>query len=276
MDPTMKRVVIATLASIGCTASAFAADLPARRAPPAPYIAVPVFTWTGFYAGVNAGYGFSDNNRNGVGTFTATPGSLSGPLAGYTGVVTNGFGDRNNDGFVGGGQIGYNYQIGNWVIGLEADAQWADMNHDRRGSFVTLTPPVAGFVGGRNADLGGIDWFGTVRGRVGYAWDRLLVYGTGGLAYGGADDHDDTFGFRGRSDDIRTGFTAGGGVEYAFTPNWTAKIEGLYVNLDRNRSNGFVGTVDGAPVFTTVLGRNRNDTEFGVVRAGLNYKFTTF
>jgi outer membrane immunogenic protein len=277
----MKRTLFASAGLLVLTAGAFAADLPRRAAPPpVPYVAVPEFTWTGFYAGINAGYGFSDdNNRNSVGTFTATPGSLTPPLAGYTGVVSNGFtGSDSNDGFVGGGQIGYNYQFGNWVIGIEADAQWADMNNSRNGGIVTLTPPVRGFVGAQNANFGGIDWFGTVRGRVGYAWDRFLVYGTGGFAYGGADNrNNDGFdGFRNRNDSTRTGWTAGGGVEYAFTPSWTAKIEGLFVSLERNSDNGFIGVVGATPVFTTALGRRNNDTEFGLVRAGLNYKFNTF
>ena len=273
MDHNMKKILLSSVALLGLTAGALAADLPSRRVAPAPYVAVPVFTWTGFYVGVNAGYGFSanDDNRNSVGQYIATPGSLSGPLGGYTGAVTNGFsGSNSNDGFVGGGQIGYNYQMGNWVIGIEADAQYADMNNTRRGQVVTLTPGVAGFVGASNANFGGIDWFGTVRGRVGYAWDRLMVYGTGGFAYGGSDNDNNGF-YNGayygsRSNDIRTGWVAGGGVEYAFTPNLTGKIEGLYVSLDRNNS-GY-----GAPVVYT---RN-NDDNFAVVRAGLNYKFNLF
>ena len=273
----MKKLLLSSVALLGLTAGAMAADLPSRRVAPAPYVAVPVFTWTGFYVGVNAGYGFSDAGRNGLGTFIATPGSLTAPLGGYTGVVTNGLTRGSNDGFVGGGQIGYNYQIGNFVLGIEADAQYADLNNTRGTSVVTLTPGVAGFVGAQNGNFGGIDYFGTVRGRVGYAIDRLLVYGTGGFAYGeGTNLNNDGFGnFRTRGS-LRTGFAAGGGVEYAFTPNVTAKIEGLYVSLDRNRDNGFIGTVGGAPVFTTGFGRARNSSDFGVVRAGLNYKFKSF
>jgi outer membrane immunogenic protein len=225
---------------------------------------------------VNAGYGFSDNNdRNGLGVFNATPGSLSAPLGGYTGIVSNGLSSRNNDGFVGGGQVGYNYQIGNWVIGVEADIQYADLNQSKSNTVVTLNPGVVGFAGAANSNFGGIDWFGTVRGRLGYAWDRLLVYGTGGFAYGGADDNNRNT-FATRSDDIRTGYAAGGGVEYAFTPNITGRIEGMYVSLERNRDNGFIGTVGAAPVYTTALGRRNNDSDFAVVRAGLNYKFNTF
>src|SRR4051812_43501017 len=128
-----------------------AADLPRRVVAPAPYVAVPVFTWTGFYVGVNAGYGFSNSDNHGLGSFNAVPGSLSDGLRGYTGTVTAGSFDRNNDGFVGGGQIGYNYQMGSWVVGIEADLQFADMNKtDNGGSVVVLNPGVVGFVGARN------------------------------------------------------------------------------------------------------------------------------
>src|SRR3954462_2650546 len=109
----MKKILLSSVALLGLSAAAFAADLPSRRVAPAPYVAVPVFTWTGFYVGVNAGYGFSNNdNRNGLGSFTAVPGSLSGTpaAAGFAGVVTQGDFNRDNNGFVGGGQIGYNYQ----------------------------------------------------------------------------------------------------------------------------------------------------------------------
>src|SRR3978361_1619505 len=109
----MKKLLLSSVALLGLTAGAFAADLPSRRVAPAPYVAVPVFTWTGFYVGVNAGYGFSDNDRNN---------------GSYYGAGTTYYGnDSSRDGFVGGGQIGYNYQIGNFVIGIEADAQYADL-----------------------------------------------------------------------------------------------------------------------------------------------------
>ena len=279
----MKKILLSSVALVGLTAGAFAADLPSRRVAPAPYVAVPVFTWTGFYVGVNAGYGFSDNsnNRNSVGSFAAGGAATTPALPAGT-TLTNGFtGSNSNDGFVGGGQIGYNYQMGNWVIGIEADAQYADMNNSRNGGLVTATTlagaALPGFVGARNSTIGGIDWFGTVRGRLGYAFDRALIYGTGGFAYGGSDDNNnDGFnGYRGNNS-MRTGWAAGGGVEYAFTPSLTGKIEGLYVSLDRNASNGFVGTYFGTPVYTTGFGRRNNDSEFAVVRAGLNYKFNLF
>jgi outer membrane immunogenic protein len=285
MDHHMKKILLSSVALLGLSAAAFAADLPSRRAAPAPYVAVPVFTWTGFYVGVNAGYGFSDNDRNGLGSYNATAGSLSAPLGGYAGTVTtDGLNNRDNSGFVGGGQIGYNYQIGQWVIGVEADLQYADLNKNDSNGIVVLSPGVTPgtFTGARNANFGGIDWFGTVRGRLGYAMDRFMIYGTGGFAFGGADNNT-TDGFdswRTHNDSTRTGYAAGGGIEYAFTPNLTGKIEGLYVNLERNRDNGFIGTYTAGgvvtPIYTTATGRRNNDSDFAVIRAGLNWKFNAY
>lgn len=286
----MRALLLATTALVGMAASALAADLPARRAPPAPYIAVPVFTWTGFYLGVNAGYGFDVGQTNN-GPFAFGPGTgvaLSAPLGGVSGVLTLP-GNDSREGFVGGGQVGYNYQIGNWVIGLEADAQYADLTTRRSAmlgfAFVPAGfPPGSGFapaMGNRR----GIDWFGTIRGRLGYAWDRLLVFGTGGFAYGDGPDNCNSVGPGGApnrcgNSDIRTGWAAGGGVEYAFTPNMTGKLEALYVNLDRTAASRYVGdflapvTNARTPVF--INGRRGRDEEFVVVRAGLNWKFSTF
>ena len=248
MDHHMKKILLSSVALLGLSAAAFAADLPSRRAAPAPYVAVPVFTWTGFYVGVNAGYGFSDNNRND-----------------YYGTTV--YSDESSrDGFVGGGQIGYNYQIGQFVIGVETDLQFADLNHKR--NDYSLTTGTYGY------SSQGIDWFGTVRGRLGFAFDRALVYGTGGFAYGGGDNNDSYYAgtttYYGNRDKTRTGWVAGGGVEYAFTPNFTGKIEGLYVSLDRDNNN-YYGAVPAAYGY----GRNNEDS-FAVIRAGLNYKFTSY
>jgi outer membrane immunogenic protein len=225
MKTRLFAVLAGTAAMALASASASAADLPVRAAPPAPIVAAaPIFTWTGFYAGVNAGYGWNTNDDDVV-------------IGGVT------FEADDEGGFVGGGQVGYNYQIGTFVIGAEADIQYAD-------------------IGGDN-DFGGIlddddsdSWFGTVRARAGWAFDRALIYATGGLAYGEINN-----GFS-SSDDVSVGWTIGGGVEYAFTNNLTAKVEGLYVNLEQD---------DDVPV---VVGQE--ETEFGLIRAGLNYKFTTY
>jgi outer membrane immunogenic protein len=211
----MKKILLASVALFGFAGAASAADLPMRAAPPAPIIAAaPIFTWTGFYVGVNAGYGWSNNDFDAV------------DLA-----------DEDDDGgFVGGAQVGYNYQIGSFVVGLEGDIQYADFGAD--GTFDFDGDGVF------DDDFDSSDWFGTVRARAGVAFDRALIYATGGFAF--ADD--------------ANGWTVGGGVEYAFTNNLSAKIEGLYVNLDND---------DDFPGFD-------NETDFGVVRAGLNFRFGTY
>jgi outer membrane immunogenic protein len=266
----MKKLLLSSAALLGLTAGAMAADLPSRRVAPAPYVAVPVFTWTGFYVGVNAGYGFSNNDRNDNYPY-------------YTGVVAPYYGydnDRSRDGFVGGGQIGYNYQVGQFVIGVEADIQYADLNGRRNDGYLYGTAFPASYAYGYGNNRG-IDWFGTVRARAGVAFDRALLYVTGGFAYGGGDSNNNNYYYAStypygynNDDDIRGGWVVGGGLEYAFTPNWTAKIEGLYVSLDRSRNNNYYY---GAPVVTTVgypyYNNRHNNDEFGVVRVGLNYKF---
>jgi outer membrane immunogenic protein len=227
----MKKLFLAGVAlAVLSAGAASAADLPRRSAPvaPAPVVAaIPVFTWTGFYAGVNGGYAFGEGSRRLIDTTT-----------GATAVV----GD--DEGFIGGGQVGFNYQIGTFVVGLETDIQYADLGGEDQFT-----------VGGTTFRTRGSDnYFGTLRGRAGLAFDRFMVYGTGGLAYGDVG----SFGTEG------VGWTAGGGVEYAFTNNITAKVEGLYVSLDRNNDAYVIGGNSFTP---------RGNEEFGLVRAGLNFKF---
>src|SRR5919112_4218568 len=192
----MKKMLLSATALVALTAAASAADLPIRSAPPAPIVAaVPVFTWTGFYVGVNAGYGWNAND-------SITVGGVRFDL-------------DDEGGFVGGAQAGYNYQIGSFVVGLEGDIQYADFGGDDRFDFDGD--------GIADDDFNNSDWFGTVRARAGVAFDRALIYATGGFAF--ADD--------------ATGWTVGGGLEYAFTNNLSAKIEGLYVSLDADNDDGF-------------------------------------
>ena len=214
----MKKILLSSVALLGLATGAMAADLPSRAAPAPMIAAVPVFTWTGFYVGVNAGYGWNANDSITVGGLT--------------------FDLDDEGGFVGGAQAGYNYQIGSFVVGLEGDIQYADFGGDDRFDFDGD--------GILDDDFNTSDWFGTVRARAGVAFDRALIYATGGFAFA----------------DNATGWTVGGGLEYAFTNNLSAKIEGLYVNLDQD--DNFRGLdLD-------------NDAEFGVVRAGLNFRFGTY
>jgi outer membrane immunogenic protein len=228
-------------AAVLVAGSALAADLPTRKAAPAP-VYVPLFTWTGFYVGLNAGVGWGDSK--GVQIYDPA-------LRSYVAL-----GGSNKSGFVGGGQLGYNYQMGNIVLGAEADIQWADLGGDVAwGNYGWF-----GYSGSNG------QYFGTVRARLGYAMDRTLLYITGGLAYGGLNGnwwHGST---------SNTGWTIGAGIEYAFTNNWTARLEGLYVNLNTGNHTAYFtrAGVAGNYVVTTAGGSSNGG---GVVRVGLNYKF---
>jgi outer membrane immunogenic protein len=274
----MKARILGLLAATALTAAgisaASAADLPLRTAPAPVFAPVPVFTWSGFYAGVNAGYGWSDeDNLRAVGVPAGAIGVGSIP-----GTLT--FGDESAEGFVGGGQIGYNAQFGAFVVGVEADLQWADLGADRG---VATYPAQWDAYDFRPAGVaGGIDWFGTVRARLGVAFDRALIYGTGGFAYGGGDTDDDFDGIlNDDNDDVRTGWVLGLGAEYAFTNNLTFGIEGLWVNLDNDNDRTFIGSsvpfagADREAI--EVVGAERDDeADFFVARAKLNFKFGTY
>jgi outer membrane immunogenic protein len=248
---------VATAALLASAASA--ADLPARAAPPAPIITAPIFTWTGFYAGVNLGGGWRDSNNQDV--FLTGPGVPGGLVGG-----TLHFDDDNDGHFLGGGQIGYNYQIGSFVIGAEADIQWIDTNNNNNAVFIPGPGFVGTFVPGEFEDSS--DWFGTVRARAGVAFDRFLIYATGGLAY---TDND-------------TGWTAGGGVEWALPVNWfgssavTFGVEGLWISIDQDNNNDHVGTFTpvGGPPVEVFVPHDSNDQDFFVARAKLNFKFGTY
>ncbi|WP_342110307.1 porin family protein [Methylobacterium sp. SI9] len=288
----MKTLLLASTVLVSTAVAASAADLPRRAAPPPTFTPVPVFTWTGFYLGVNAGYGFDANNRRTT-NYNLPAGSVVGSedTAGVISVRNR----ANNDGFSGGAQIGYNYQFtpgSGVVIGFEADAQYVDFARRSNGTqdYVGLGYPGAAFTRPRAyvATSGnGLDYFGTVRGRLGYAFDRTLVYATGGYAYGSGQD-DQNFAGRRFRDSFRTGYAVGGGVEYALPTDSflnffhssavTLKVEGLYVNLDRQK-NAAAGVYVPSllpPNGVAYLNGGAAKTEFAVVRAGVNYKFGSY
>jgi outer membrane immunogenic protein len=263
----MKRLILASSALALLAAPAFAADLPARTmAPaPAPFVSAPMFTWTGFYAGVNAGW---VQNRTRVDNrgFANT-----GDDALLNTAFPARFGSATRDGFIGGVQAGYNQQFGMFVAGIEADINWLG---DRRSTTsttrtVNFPPAVDVNVGTRSR----MDWLGTARLRAGVAFDRVMIYGTGGLAFG-APNHRTTVSVAGvgttrsgTSDDMKAGWTLGGGAEFAFTNNITMKAEYLYYDLGRT-------TVTANPVAPSVgTLRTRYDNNGHIARVGLNYKF---
>jgi outer membrane immunogenic protein len=259
----MKKFGLLAVASIAALVAggALAADLPSRKAAPA-YVPPPPPPpmWTGFYAGLNLGGGWSANSINNA-QLSPYASTVNGQIYLLPG---NNQGGSNAGGVVGGGQIGYNYQFGNsFLVGVEADIQGTSMNSSSGNSNFALYPD-PGFAGNYLVSLApagnpgiSLNWFGTVRGRAGFLiTPTLLLYGTGGFAYGGVSG-----GFTNYSN-TRTGWTAGGGVEWMFMPNWSAKAEYLYTDLNSG----------GQQVGWFQTGYHRHP-QFNIVRAGVNYHF---
>jgi outer membrane immunogenic protein len=290
-----RRTLLASAGAIALTGAALAADLPSRPPPPVFLPPPPIFTWTGLYVGLNAGYTWSNSNR--VDTATAdvfgNPAFVGGPPFGVaSAALATGSVPAKIDGFIGGGQIGYNYQFANsFVVGLEADIQGIAASNG--GTLVFSQTTVGGFptipIDQNLFSRRRLDYLGTVRGRLGFTiTPTFLVYGTGGLAYGqtrsstsitqivesdpALPNHYSSFG---SFSNTRVGWTAGGGVEWLFAPNWSVKAEYLYYDLGsvtyglsplQNFNNAGVLFTSGAPVSRTRFTGN-------IVRAGLNYHF---
>ncbi|WP_436638363.1 outer membrane protein [Microbaculum sp. FT89] len=248
--------------------AAQAADMP-QYTPPPVVTAVPTWDWTGFYAGLNAGYGWSSSDDVNV-SVVDPGGAFFGPCL-TAGACPNGM-SYSRDGFVGGAQAGYNWQIDQFVVGFEADIEYTDMNGGG-----TVTTAVAPFANGRFTSTSDINWLATLRGRAGLAIDRTLLYVTGGLAVGGVED---TFrwGFpgvpqvyNGSNSDTEWGWTVGGGLDYAITDNIVLGAEVLYFDLGSTTVNGVAAAPFVAPAGTSMAVNYDHD---GVIaRARLSYKF---
>ncbi len=269
----MKKAFLGTaaFAALCLTLPAFAADMPARYAKAPPPMVSPAYNWSGFYVGVHAGYTFGEDDN------ITTTGQVAGNVANVVGGARPGQVRADRDGFIGGAQIGYNWQSSpNWVFGVEADISYVDNRRDTNIgtlSLPTAVPPNAPL---NNTFRSGMEYFGTFRGRIGYAWDRTMIYATGGLAYGDVENSATFFGpagqiqFAGGGRRVETGYTVGGGIEHAFSPSWSLKAEYLYYDLGSNTVNvAFVpGGGGGGTGYNT---RFENDGH--IVRGGLNYKF---
>jgi outer membrane immunogenic protein len=236
IDVACVALGIALVGGVISTMSAQAADLGNRPNPPSTFTAPPEspFSWTGFYFGVNGGYASGQS-------------SWSDPLVGVDS------GNFKASGALVGGQLGYNWQAGPVVLGIETDADWLNI----KGS-------TAGPGGVCLADGGGLcqtqqSWVGTTRARAGYAFGRWLPYVTGGVAYGNIDAVQPT----GTTTSINVGWTAGGGLEVALDRNWSVKIEYLHIDLG---SPTFLGSASGTSTLAVPVA---ND----LVRAGINLRF---
>jgi outer membrane immunogenic protein len=266
---------------LAASGSAFAADMavkmPVKAPPPPP---APVYSWTGWYIGGNVGYGWGDSKVN----FTS-----SDPAGGNGTLVvadTPSFSLRGS-GALGGFQLGYNWQFNQvWLVGFESDFDFSDISGS--GSSTNTVFKLISNVHDR------MDWFGTVRGRLGYLpTNQLLLYGTGGFAYGRVAQNANVVSnnstlisgsggscpaflvcYLGASDNTKTGWTAGGGFEYALLNNVTLKAEYIYVNLGNSTVNENVLFAAFGPPFaqTSTITTHINDA-FHVVRVGLNYQF---
>ena len=228
-------LVTASLVALGAAAPAVAADLAARpytKAPPAPIAAI--YDWSGFYIGINGGGGSAHTTWDFVGTGTE--------------------GSHNATGGTVGGQIGYRWQTGQWVFGVEGQGNWADFSGDNVSNI---------FPGDRNRTR--INSFGLITGQVGYAWNSVLAYVKGGAAVVG-DKFDvnstATGALLGSTSQTRWGGTVGAGLEFGFAPNWSVGVEYNHIFLQ-----------DKDVTFTGLIGtdRIRQDVDMGLVR--LNYKF---
>lgn len=258
----MKKLFATTMLVAITAGSAYAADIAVR-----PYIKAPAvgrsYNWTGFYMGVNGGGALGDS----AGRFnTSSDPTFFTDIGGF-----NPFDLRaKHEGGFGGAQAGYNMQFGVWLVGLEADIHGADIGKNA----VVIFPGSGASVPSTTTSRDHLDWFGTVRGRVGYAADRVLFYGTGGLAYGGADSSFSTVASPlpnettiGSSSGTRIGWAAGAGIEWAFAASWTLK--GEYLHLDLGHTD-VVGTFLPTPINTITY---RFDHQIDTVRIGVNYKF---
>ncbi len=257
----LRRILLASVGAAALAGSAFAAEPP--PAPPPVYVPpVPVFTWAGPYVGGHVGYAFGH----------------------YKGNVFDDFGDYTSfstgfDGFIGGGHIGWNWDVNqfglnlnHWVIGIEGDVDGTAANRTvtafipANGIFPGFAPLVSA-----NADLG---VQASVRGRIGYAWDRVLLFATGGVAFADFSTNISTpFGYDSRSS-TRTGWTVGAGVEYAISDNWLIRAEYRYADfgtttLAANNAFFFPGLVAVGAQLNRKVEENR-------VLLGISYKFNWF
>lgn len=216
----IRKFLLATAATIALANVASAADLPARY----PTKAVPyvaLYNWTGFYVGANIGYGW-------------------GRASDDIGLSTN------MNGVIGGGQIGYNWQMNNLVLGVETDFQGSGQSSTQTVGALSLSERIR--------------YFGTVRARLGYAWDRTLLYVTGGYAYTNIGADLSGPGGTASSNTTKGGGTVGAGLEYAFAGPWSAKLEYLYVDTG-TQSVTLLGVTDNVRV------KNH------IGRIGVNYHF---
>jgi outer membrane immunogenic protein len=235
----MKRILLTTvsLGVLGLLSPALAADLPYAKAP---VVATPVYDWSGYYVGVFGGGGLGNHNYNNANGF-----------AGFANFTVN----YASTGAVGGGEAGYNWQTGNYLFGVEADGFWSGIKGNDASQQLGVT------------DQSNLRWGGTLRARGGVAVDRLLLFFTGGWAFGDILHTSTAAGFPvDQFTNHQSGLTAGGGIAYAITNNVIGKIEYRYYDLGRYNRTGNPLTPNGQLPYTV-------DNTYSVVTLGVDFKF---
>jgi outer membrane immunogenic protein len=227
----IRSALLALSAALLASTSSFAADLPARTYTKAPvYAPAPIFNWTGFYVGAHLGAAFGGDN-------------------GYTTNIVGLTGSNRDASFLGGGQVGADYQFApNWVVGIEGQISGLS-NGDRNFNVGVATL--------RDRS----DWLASVTGRLGYTWGPGMVYAKGGVAFRDDNGLAATVGFLPAvSNRESTGYTVGGGFEYMFAPAWSAKVEYQYYNFDTT-------------TVASALGGLSYKDDLHTVKVGVNYHF---
>jgi outer membrane immunogenic protein len=297
----MKTLEISTSIFLLSSVSALAADLPTIKSAPT---AAPTPMWAGFYAGLNVGgiIGASNNvSTNGYSTFDWAAGALSMPF-GFTSPYRTGNASVDQAGVIGGGQLGYNYAFNkNIILGLETDFQGSGFSGSGSSYGLTATTDRNGTLHmqeGQVSTNAGISWIGTARARLGYLLTpSLLVFGTGGLAYGNTYANVNTYGFHWHPQDepshphppnavtptftsintVSAGWIVGGGAEWMFIKNWSAKVEALYYNLgSQNVAAQYSPLINNeAPNSIALINAATTKVNYQgvIVRTGVNYHF---
>lgn len=241
----MKSYLLASCVLIIAATTATAADVSATD-----------YDWTGFYVGLNGGGAFNNSSVSNV--MTNNP---RGPNGGYF------YEDQieaNQTKFTVGGLAGYNWQSNSFLLGVETDLNY--LGFDASNDVVTSSTS-------EKSLSTQTDWYGTLRGRVGFVVDKFLIYGTGGLAYGRVKSQgrvDEFYYWKGSESNINMGWTLGAGLEYAVNPDWTVGAEYQYVDLGKNDFD-YDKSPDNSYISTEVSGHV--NTDFSIIKATLKYKF---
>jgi len=260
-------IAIAALVALAGT-HAVAADMATKAPPPPP---APIFSWTGFYIGGNAGGAWGRaNDAMVLGGSWLTDGSGDNVF-----VQPAGNNHLRPSGFTGGLHAGYNFQIGQWITGVEIDFDYFGLKDD---FSATVTNPANGHTY-TVASSYKSDWLGTVRPRIGYTFDRLLVYAAGGLAVTNqrfaqsiVQSPVGVFFEQGSVSKVSTGWTVGGGAEYALLDHWSLRAEYLYIDPG-SVSFASAGFCPGAPACAAYTARHAAHLKANLLLAGITYRF---